>query len=515
MRRSDIIVVGSGVAGLSFAIKIAQQRPDLKISILTKAGLKDSNSNYAQGGIASVIDQIRDSFDSHIEDTIKSGGGLSDPAIVDLVVRSGPERIYELTKYGVEFTRDVNNKLDLALEGGHSIPRVVHSFDNTGEAVINTLIKTARSISNISFFDHRFCMDLIKTEDGKIGGLTTLNTKKNTIELFQSKIVVLATGGIGQIYKHTTNPSIATGDAVSMGLKAGAMISNINYIQFHPTALIEKDKSQLFLISEAVRGFGAHIVNKKGKRFLFKTDKKGELATRDIVSKAIFNELKNSWAENVYLDCRHLDKHVFIEKFPTIYNHLISIGLDISKNLIPVAPAAHYQCGGLKVNERGQTNIEGLYAIGECAETGLHGKNRLASNSLLEALVFAHESAEFVLYIIDEYDYKKVTAPPYQDINTLTDNISANITYMIKETMSNFVTIASDIRDLISAQKMIGEFEELFKIHKSDVGVSQNRLIAENTLSVAKAIIDAKLSELVTKKKMHRNKTKVSELQVL
>lgn len=515
MRRSDIIVVGSGVAGLSFAIKIAQQRPDLKIFILTKAGLKDSNSNYAQGGIASVIDQIRDSFDSHIEDTIKSGGGLSDPAIVDLVVRSGPERIYELTKYGVEFTRDENNKLDLALEGGHSIPRVVHSFDNTGEVVINTLIKTARLISNISFFDHRFCMDLIKTEDGKIGGLTTLNTKKNTIELFQSKIVVLATGGIGQIYKHTTNPSIATGDAVSMGLKAGAMISNINYIQFHPTALIEKDKSQLFLISEAVRGFGAHIVNKKGKRFLFKYDEKGELATRDVVSKAIFHELKSSWADNVYLDCRHLDKNLFIKKFPTIYNHLISIGLDISKNLIPVAPAAHYQCGGLKVNERGQTNIDGLYAIGECAETGLHGVNRLASNSLLEALVFAHESAEFVLYTIDEYDYVKVTMPPYQDINTLTDNISANITYMIKETMSNFVTIASDLRDLISAQKMIGEFEELFKIHKSDVGVSQNRLIAENTLSVAKAIIDAKLSELVTKKKLHINKKKVSELQVL
>lgn len=515
MRRSDIIVVGSGVAGLSFAIKIAKQRPDLKIFILTKAGLKDSNSNYAQGGIASVIDQIKDSFDSHIEDTLKSGGGLCDPVIVDLVVRSGPERIYELAKYGVEFTRDESNKLDLALEGGHSIPRVVHSFDNTGEIVVNTLISTAKAFSNITFFDHQFCMDLIRTEGGEIGGITTLNTKKNKIDIFQSKIVVLATGGIGQIYKHTTNPAIATGDALSMGLKAGAMISNLNYIQFHPTALIEKEKSQLFLISEAVRGFGAHIVNKKGNRFLFKYDEKVELATRDVVSKAIFHELKSSWADNVYLDCRHLDKKVFKEKFPTIYNYLNSIGLDIGKNLIPVAPAAHYQCGGLKVNERGQTNIDGLYAIGECAETGLHGKNRLASNSLLEALVFAHEAAEFVLCTIDEYNYEKVIIPPLHCINTLTDNISANITYMIKETMSNFVTIASDLNDLESAQVMISEYEELFKIHKSDVGISQNRLIAENTLFVAKAILEAKLNEMRAEKKMHKNRIKVSELQVV
>lgn len=515
MYKSDIIVVGSGVAGLSFSIKIAEQRPDLKIFILTKAGLKDSNSSYAQGGIATVIDQIKDSFDAHIEDTLKSGGGLSDPVIVDLVVRSGPERIYELAKYGVKFTRDQNENLDLALEGGHSSPRVVHSFDNTGEVVVNTLISTAKTFPNITFLDHQFCMDLLRTDSGKIGGVSTLNTKNNSIEFFQSKIVVLATGGIGQIYKHTTNPHIATGDAISMGLKCGAMVSNLNYIQFHPTALIEKGKNQLFLISEAVRGFGAHIVNKKGKRFLFNSDKKGELATRDIVSKAIFSELKTSWADNVYLDCRHLNKKQFSEKFPTIFAHLESIGIDIQKDLIPVAPAAHYQCGGLKVNERGQTNIEGLYAIGECAETGLHGKNRLASNSLLEALVFAHESAEFVLCTMDQYDYEKVIMPAQQEINILVDNISANLTDMIKETMSNFVTIASDLKDLKSAQKMIGEFEDLFNIHKIDVGVSQNRLIAENTLVVAKAIVEAKLSELGFKKKSHTNKLKYSAVKAV
>jgi L-aspartate oxidase len=500
MYRSDIIVVGSGVAGLSFAIKIAEQRPDLKINILTKAGLEDSNSNYAQGGIASVVDHIKDSFDSHIEDTLKSGGGFSDPVIVNLVVRSGPDRILELAKYGVKFTHDASHKLDLVLEGGHSKPRVVHSHDNTGEVVIKTLIKTANSYSNISFFDHQFCMELLKTEDAKIGGVATLNTINNKIEFFESKIIVLATGGIGQIYKHTTNPSIATGDAISLGLKVEAMVSNLNYIQFHPTALIEKNKSQLFLISEAIRGFGAYIVNRKGQRFLFNSDKMGELATRDVVSKAIFHELKTSWADNVYLDCRHLDKGLFKEKFPTIHAHLFSIGINIKKDLIPVAPAAHYQCGGLKVNERGQTNIEGLYAIGECAETGLHGVNRLASNSLLEALVFAHEAAEFISCTIDDFYFEKVIVPQYQEVSLKNDYISLNLTEMLKETMSNFVTVASDEKDIKSAMTVICEIEDLFRIHKCDVGISYNWLTAENTLLVAKAIIYAKLNEFKDKK---------------
>lgn len=515
MYKSDIIVVGSGVAGLSFAIKIAEQRPDLKINILAKAGLKDSNSNYAQGGIASVVDHIKDSFDAHIQDTLKSGGGLSDPFIVNLVVRSGPERILELAKYGVKFTQDANHKLDLALEGGHSKPRVVHSNDNTGEVVIKTLLKTANSFSNIRFFDHQFCMDLLKTEAAKIAGVATLNTRNNKIEFFQSKIVVLATGGIGQIYKHTTNPSIATGDAISLGLKVDAMVSNLNYIQFHPTALIEKDKSQLFLISEAVRGFGAHIVNRKGERFLFSSDKMGELATRDVVSKAIFHELKTSWEDYVYLDCRHLDTSLFKEKFPTIHSYLSSVGIDIKKELIPVAPAAHYQCGGLKVNERGQTNIEGLYAIGECAETGLHGANRLASNSLLEALVFAHEAAGFILCTIDNIHFEKIILTEYQDVNIKTDQISMNWTEMIKETMSNFVTISSDEKDVKSAMKVISEFEELFGIHKNDVGISQNWLIAENTLFVAKALIQAKLNEFKSKKKLRLNRIKISECKII
>lgn len=511
MNKCDIIVVGSGVAGLSFALKIAEQRPDLQIIILTKAGLKDSNSNYAQGGIASVIDQIQDSFDSHIEDTLKSGGGFSDPLIVDFVVRSGPERIRELAKYGVKFTLDNNQKLDLALEGGHSQPRVVHSQDKTGQVVIHSLLKSAISYPNISLFDHYFCIDLLKSDTDKIVGVAALNTKQNKIQFFQSKKVVLATGGLGQIYKHTTNPSIATGDAISLGLKIGAMVSNLNFIQFHPTALIEKNKSQLFLISEAIRGFGAYIVNRKGKRFLFNTDKKGELATRDVVSKAIFHELKTSWADNVYLDCRHLDRGLFKEKFPTIHAHLFSIGINIKKDLIPVAPAAHYQCGGLKVNERGQTNIEGLYAIGECAETGLHGVNRLASNSLLEALVFAHEAAEFISCTIDDFYFEKVIVPQYQEVNLKNDYISLNLTEMIKETMSNFVTIASDEKDIKSAMTVICEFEDLFRIHKCDVGISYNWLTAENTLLVAKAIIDAKLNEFKDKKKLYQNRTKTSE----
>lgn len=499
MIESDLIVVGAGVAGLSFAIKIAEERPDLKISVLTKAGIKDSNSSYAQGGIASVIDLLRDSFDAHIADTLKSGGGLSDPKIVEMVVRSGPERIYKLIEYGVNFSRDSNENLDLALEGGHSSPRVVHSFDNTGTAVVDILISTAKKFPNVTFYENQFCMELLKTKSGKIGGVTVLNTKEHRIEIFQSKIMVLASGGIGQIYKYTTNPSIATADAISMGLKVGAEVSNLNYIQFHPTAFVEKNKEQLFLISEAVRGFGAHIVNKKGKRFLLNADKRGELATRDIVSKAIFNELRTNWDNHVYLDCRHLDSAKFEEKFPTIFEYLISKGIDITKDLVPIAPAAHYQCGGLKVNELGQTNIEGLYAIGECAETGLHGENRLASNSLLEALVFAHEAAKFILYTVDDYNLEDVLVPESKEVNRNTDGISNNISDMVKETMSKNATIAADLESLESAKKMLKDIDRLFEIHKKGVNISENRLIAENTLLVANAIIDAMINERIVK----------------
>ncbi len=500
MYKSDVIIIGTGIAGLSFAIKLAEQRPELTISILTKARITDSNSNYAQGGIASVIDLIGDSYDAHIEDTLKSGGGISDPIIVDLVIRSGPERINELAHYGVDFTRDIHKNLDLALEGGHSSPRIVHSVDNTGEVIMKTLISKTTSFSNVTVFDHRFCMELLKTKSGKIGGVSALNTLENQTELFQSKLVVLATGGIGQVYKYTTNPSIATGDAISMGLKVGAVVSNLNYIQFHPTAFVEKNKEQLFLISEAIRGFGAHIVTKKGKRFLYDSDERGELATRDIVSKAIFGELKTSWTDHVYMDCRHLKIAAFKAKFPTIFAYLTSKGIDLKKDLIPIAPAAHYQCGGLKVNKHGQTSIEGLFAIGECAETGLHGANRLASNSLLEALVFAHEAADFIQQHIDDYKNEEVLNQVQENINEKRDEISKNLVDLIKETMSNYVTIASDSEELYSAKKSINELDQLIKVHKNDVGISENRLIAENSIQLAKAIIEAMINELMKKK---------------
>ena len=319
---SEIIVIGSGIAGLSFAINITKLIPNIKISVLTKSEIVLSNSNFAQGGIAVVTNLVKDSYEAHIKDTLASGGGLSKPSIVKLVVETAYERLKELVDYGVEFNHTPEGEFDLALEGGHSVHRVVHAFDNTGEHVVKSLIKKALSCKNISFYENRFCIDILKDENEKVRGVSALNLNTNEIENHVGKIVVLATGGSGQVYKHTTNPAVATGDGVAMGIKAGALVSNLNFVQFHPTALYEENKPRLDLLTEAIRGFGAYIVNKEGKRFVFDYDTRGELATRDIVSKAIFSEIKISGEPCVFLDCKQLDLEKFKEKFPQIYSNL-------------------------------------------------------------------------------------------------------------------------------------------------------------------------------------------------
>jgi L-aspartate oxidase len=425
---------------------------------------------------------------------MKSGGGLSDRYIVELVVHSAPERIKELIGFGVPFSRTSAGDLDLALEGGHSESRVVHADDNTGHQVVDTLLARIVQFQNIQLFENRFAIDLLETVTEKIGGLSVFNTELEVIELFAAKMIVLATGGSGQVYQFTTNANVATGDGVAMALRAGALVTNMNHIQFHPTAFLKKNTEQMFLISEAVRGFGAYVINQKGERFLFDFDPRAELATRDIVSKAIFEKLKKTSSERIYLDCRHLNKQQFVQKFPAINEFLENENIDVAKDLIPIMPAAHYQCGGIKVNERGQTNLDNLFAIGECADTGLHGANRLASNSLLEALVFAHETAEFISYVIDDIQQEEIVIPDFSKFSAIKDSISKNVAELVKNTMSNHVTIFSTTNEIITADLMLNELNDMFEKHKKEMGFSLNSLISSNIMTVAKAIIEAKTS---------------------
>lgn len=388
-KSSDILVVGSGVSGLFFALKTAKARPDLSITILTKSEAKNSNTRYAQGGIAVVTDLLNDSFEKHIQDTIKAGGNKGDKAVIEMVVTQAQDRLKELIDFEVEFDKNSTGNWDLGLEGGHSEHRILHHKDISGLEIEEKLLIQISKFSTIQILEDNIVLDLIKHDEKCIGAYSYNKTSKKC-ELFLAKKTLLCTGGCGQVFQHTTNPEIGTGDGVAMAHRIGADISDMQYIQFHPTALYEKDRNPYFLISEAVRGFGAHIVNHQQKRFVFDYDKRGELATRDIVSNAIGSELEKTGQTTAFIDCRHLNYNAFLKHFPTITQYCKNVGINVQTDLIPVVPVAHYQCGGISVNHESKTSIENLYAIGECSRTGLHGNNRLASNSLLEALVFAH-----------------------------------------------------------------------------------------------------------------------------
>jgi L-aspartate oxidase len=384
--QTDFLVIGSGIAGLTYALKVAQDCPDKKVMVLTKTQSDETNTKYAQGGIAGVVDFDNDSFAKHIEDTMIAGDGLCNRSTVEIVVKEGVDRI------------------KLGKEGGHSEFRILHHKDVTGKEMERALLAAIAKQKNIELISHCFVVDIITqhhlgylitkaTPDVECYGVYVLNLASNKIEKILSKIILLATGGNGQVYRTTTNPAIATGDGVAMVYRAKGRIENMEFIQFHPTALYEPGvRGQSFLITEAVRGDGGILRNHNGEAFMERYDERKDLAPRDIVARAIDNEMKVAGTENVFLDCRHFSKEKFIEHFPNIYAKCLSIGIDITQHMIPVAPAAHYSCGGIKTDEWGRTSIKNLYAAGECASTGLHGANRLASNSLLEAMVFAHRA---------------------------------------------------------------------------------------------------------------------------
>ena len=388
MIQTNYLIIGSGVAGLTFAVKIAERFPDKKVTIVTKANENESNTRYAQGGIAIVTDKVEDSYQKHIEDTLICGDGLCDESVVEMVITEGPKRLKELIEWGAKFDKNTEGTLDLGKEGGHSENRVVHHKDQTGQEIQRAILSQVHQKENITVLDYHLAIELI-TENNRCLGAYVLDQKTKEVLTFQSEFTLLATGGIGHLYGHTTNPVIATGDGIAMAYRAHAVIKEMEFIQFHPTALYDASTGTSFLISEAVRGFGAYLRTKKGHRFMPDYDSRGDLASRDIVSQSIDLELKKTGDECVYLDCTHLDLDGFKKHFPMIYERCKSVGIDIAKDWIPVVPAQHYLCGGIVVDKNGKTSVANLFACGECSRTGLHGANRLASNSLLEALVYS------------------------------------------------------------------------------------------------------------------------------
>ena len=499
---TDFLIIGSGIAGLTYAIKTAARHPDKRITIITKSQADETNTKYAQGGIAGVWDEARDSYSKHIEDTLIAGDGLCNPQIVELVVTEGPERIKEIIEYGARFDKDEEGAYSLGKEGGHSENRILHHKDVTGKEMERALLDQLSSFPNIELINHCFVVDIItqhhlgflvtkSTLDITCFGVYVLNLHTNQIEKIIARITLLATGGCGQAYRTTTNPQIATGDGIAMVYRAKGKIENMEFIQFHPTALYEPGVSPSFLITEAVRGDGGILKNKAGEAFMEKYDARKDLAPRDIVARAIDNEMKRSGTEHVYLDCTHMNEERFIHHFPNIYEKCMRIGIDVMQQMIPVAPAAHYSCGGIKTYEWGRTSIRHLYACGESASTGLHGANRLASNSLLEAMVFGHRCFLSSSEEVDAISFEK-NIPDWNATGTSEPGEMILITQSKKELqqiMSDYVGIVrTDVRLERAMKRLDLLFTEAEALYKS-TKLSPQLCELRNLISVGYLIV--------------------------
>lgn len=498
---TDILIIGSGVSGLSFALKTASSRPEIKITIVTKADKDESNTKYAQGGVAVVTDFKKDSFEKHIADTLRAGDGVCNPQTVEIVVKEGPERIKEMAQWGADFDKSDSDCYDLGREGGHTENRVLHHKDVTGAEIERALLKAIEKQPNVQMYNYHYAIDLITDQSQTCQGAYILDLKSGQVIKISSKITLLATGGCGHVYKNTTNPMIATGDGIGLAHRAKARISNIQYIQFHPTAFYSPKSGQLPLISEAVRGFGAKLRTKSGEPFMYKYDEREELASRDIVARAIDNEMHLHGDAYVCLDCRHLDQQSFIRHFPNIYKQCKDEGFDMFNDLIPVVPASHYLCGGIDVDQYGQTSVKNLFAVGECSNTGLHGANRLASNSLLEALVYAHRAAMRSIDLLDENDFNN------NEINTLpeweyADNKLVPQSEPIEDLqielqimMSDLVSIVRTNDRLKKAKEKVQEIDRKVRnIYQTSV-VSRELQELRNLVSVAELIISQSIEQ--------------------
>lgn len=474
MLKTDLLIIGSGVAGLSLALKAAQLMPDRKILVLTKADLHESNTNFAQGGIAAVTNLHTDSFEKHISDTLNAGAGLCDQEIVEMVIREAPERINELVEWQMPFDKTESGDFDLGREGGHSENRVLHHKDCTGAAMSRILADRVKELPNIEIQTHCFVIDLIISPNEelflykKCSGAWFFDIRQQKIIKVLSRATVIATGGAGQIYRNTTNPVIATGDGIAIAYRAGAMISNMEFVQFHPTALYNPGENPSFLISEAVRGAGAVLRNKEGFEFMCKYDSRGSLAPRDIVARGIDFEIQKDTSSYVFLDARKISPGQFLKHFPNIAAKCREIGIDVQKEMIPVVPAAHYMCGGINVNKFGQTNIPNLFACGECSSTGLHGANRLASNSLLEALVYAHRIAVRSSEIIqvtepDHFDTLWFAQPVFEPSNLKTLNSIKHEVQTLMTRKANIVRNRIHLHELMNQLRKLKDDTDLLK----------------------------------------------------
>ena len=465
----DFLVIGSGLAGLSFALKVAKVG---KVAILTKSELKESNTQYAQGGIASVM-YTPDNYKKHIQDTVTAGDGLCNLDVVKMVVEQGPKQIQQLLDWGTQFDRDENKRFNLAREGGHSEHRILHYKDHTGAEIQRALIKQIRQHKNIEVFENYFAVDILtqhhlgklvkrRHKDTECFGVYALNIETNEVYTFLSKITMMATGGTGNLYSTTTNPSIATGDGIAMVYRAKGTVENMEFVQFHPTSLYNPNERPSFLITEAMRGHGAILRTIDGQSFMEKYDRRGCLAPRDIVARAIDNEMKIRGDDYVYLDCRHISEEELKEHFPKIFNQCLAIGFNIAEDLIPVVPAAHYLCGGIKVDITGKTWVNRLYAAGETASTGLHGANRLASNSLLEAIVYADNAAQDAVNTFSQYTFNE-DIPDWDAKGVTHPEEMVLITQNYREVQQIFSVYVGIVRSNIRLKRALDRLEIIYK----------------------------------------------------
>jgi len=487
-KKYDFLVIGSGLGGLSFALKAAGHGT---VCMIAKTEMEETNTRYAQGGIAAVTYEP-DSLQKHVEDTLVAGDHLCNEEVVKLVVSEGPDQINELIQWGTKFDRQSSGKYDLAREGGHSEYRILHHKDNTGHEIQRALSVQVRKHPNIDLLENHFAVDLItQHHHGKLVkrhladiecyGAYVLNLESEQVLRILSKTTLLASGGAGNLYSTTTNPPIATGDGVAMVYRAKGIIENMEFVQFHPTSLYNPGESPSYLITEAMRGYGAILRNQLGEKFMNKYDSRGSLAPRDVVARAIDNELKVHGHDFVNLDATHLNGNELNEHFPNISEKCLSLGIDITRDMIPVVPAAHYMCGGVKVDTDGQTWIKRLYAVGEVSSTGLHGANRLASNSLIEAIVFAERASRHAIANAPDYQFAD-KIPDWDDSGTAHPEEMVLITQNLKEVkqiMTNYVGIVrSDLRlERATARLEIiyRETEALYKKSRVSLRICQLR----------------------------------------
>ena len=476
----DYLVIGSGIAGMSFALKVADKA---RVAIICKTDLEEANTFLAQGGVASVTNLAVDNFEKHIEDTMIAGDQLSDRKAVEMVVREAPGQIRFLVEHGVKFDRAADGSYDLHREGGHSEFRILHHADNTGAEIQTSLIEEVKAHPGIDILDHRCAIEIItqhhlgktvtrRSPDITCYGAYVLDEASGEVDTFLSRVTVMATGGCGNVYTTTTNPGVATGDGIAMTYRAKGTVEDMEFIQFHPTALFHPGDRPNFLITEAMRGYGAVLRNIHGEEFMHKYDPRLSLAPRDIVARAIDAEMKAAGSDHVYLDVTHKDAAETRRHFPNIYEKCLSLGIDITKDYIPVAPAAHYLCGGIKVDLCGESSIHRLYALGECSCTGLHGGNRLASNSLIEAVVYADAAARHASRHIGDYELR-YDVPEWNDEGTAHPEEKVLITQSMKEVnqiMGSYVGIVrSDLRLRRAWSRLdilYEETERLFKVSK-------------------------------------------------